>query len=492
MGTEAQDAAGAKVLEGATSKRMSYATVVLLVSTMSVLLINYVETMILPGIPDIQVELNTSAALASWITSAFLVVGAAVAPLFGKLGDVYGKKKMFLIVLGFYIVGVFLAGLSQNIYTLLAARAIQGIGFATLPLAIAMVTDVFPKGKVASAQGVISATVAIGTTLGLVIGAYVVQTLGWHYAFYTALILSILLFIAAAIVLRKDTPGCKSKMDYAGTAILMAGITLLLIYITEGPSRGWLSLDNLAFLIPGAILFVYFFIFENKKPSPLIEMKLLRIRNVLIANLVGIISGAAMFLAFFGIVYYAQQDVPYGLGLDDISTGLALAPASIVMMIAGPLVGRMLPKKGPKPVIVIGSVVMIVGFLMFMMMRASVVEITIDAAVEFIGVVMVMIPMVNMISTALPCESMTVGLGVNSMLRNLGGAIGPVLATTMMSTWFIIVLQPPQPKVYATATAFDAIFAAGIVLSIVTLVISFAIRNYVFEDGVCIETKSRR
>jgi MFS family permease len=355
------------------------------------------------------------------------------------------------------------------------------------------VTDVFPKGKVASAQGVISATVAIGTTLGLVIGAYVVQTLGWHYAFYTALILSILLFIAAFVVLKKDTPGCRTKMDYAGTAILMAGITLVLIYITEGPSRGWLSLENLAFLVPGAILSVYFFIFESKRKNPLIEMKLLKIRNVLIANLAGIISGAGMFLAFFGIVYYTEQPVSYGgLGLDDISTGLALAPASIVMMIAGPLVGRILPKKGPKPVIIAGSAVMVLGFAMFMIMRASVIEVTIDAAVEFVGIVMVMIPMVNMISTALPCESMTVGLGVNSMLRNLGGAIGPVVATTIMSTYFIIVFVPPPPAAYPTSTAYDVIFGVGIALSLATMLISLAIKNYVFKDGVCIETKSRR
>ncbi|MGD1060836.1 MAG: MFS transporter [Methanomassiliicoccales archaeon] len=488
MAPEAQETTAAIGVEPTKTRRMSYATVVLLTSTMAVLLINYVETMVLPGIPDIQKELNTSAALASWITSAFLVVGAAVAPLFGKLGDVYGKKKMFLIVLGFYIVGVGLAGLSNNIYMLLVARAIQGIGFATLPLAIAMVTDVFPKGRVAAAQGVISGTVAIGTTLGLVLGAYVVQGLGWHYAFYTALILSILLFIVAFIVLKKDTPGCRTKMDYAGSAILMAGITLVLIYITEGPTRGWLSLDNLAFLIPGVILSVYFFVFESKRKSPLIEMKLLKIRNVLIANLVGIISGAGLFLAFFGVVYYAELPTAAGgLGLDDISTGLALAPASIVMMVVGPLIGRVMPKVGPRPVIILGSLVMMAGFAMFAFMRGSVVEISLDATVAFVGTVMVMIPMVNMISTALPCESMTVGLGVNSMLRNLGGAIGPVLATTIMSTFVITVFTVTVPS----ATAFSVIFGVGIVFSLATLLISLAIRNYVFKDGVCVEKGSR-
>ena len=337
-----------KIRHGKGIDGISYGTIVLFTVAAAVLLINYVETMVIPGIVDIQHDLNTTETIASWITSSFLIVGAAVAPLFGKLGDVYGKKKMFLIVLGFYIVGVGIAGLADSIWLLLFARAIQGVGFAVLPLAIAMVTDVFPKEKVATAQGIISGTVAIGTTLGLVVGAYVVEDLGWHYAFYTAFALSILLFVAVAFILKKDEPGVKSKMDYTGTVLLMAGISLILIYLTEGPTLGWTSLDNMAFLIPGLLLSIFFFIFESRRTSPLIQLNLLRVRNILLANLVGIVSGTTMFLAFFAVVYYAQLPVPYGLGLDVISTGLALAPATIVMMITGPLVGRIMPRIGPQ------------------------------------------------------------------------------------------------------------------------------------------------
>lgn len=461
-------------------KKRSYATVVLIIVTSAVLLINYVETMVLPGIPDIQKELNTTAALASWITSAFLIVGATVSPLFGKLGDVYGKKKIFLVVMGFYVVGVGLAGLSNSIYMLLFARAIQGIGFAVLPLAIAMVTDVFPKERVATAQGIISGTVAIGTTLGLVVGAYVVQDLGWHYSFYTALVLSIILLIVVFVFLKKDTPGERAPIDYAGTAILMAGMTLVLIYLTEGPHLGWTSVENLSFLIPGLILSVYFFIFERKRPNPLIHLNLLRIRNVLISNLVGIFSGITMFLAFFAVVYYAELPVSAGgLGLDDISTGLALAPATVVMMVVGPLIGRIMPRVGPKPIMLVGSLIMIVGFSMFTVQRGTTLDLTIDAAVSFVGMIMVMIPMVNMISIALPKDSITVGLGMNSMLRNLGGAIGPVLATTIMSTYVIIY----GPTTVPSAQAFDIIFEVGIVFVVIMLVLSFAIKNYTFKNG---------
>ena len=150
------------------------------------LLVNYVETMVLPGVPTIQKDFSTTASIASWITSAYLVVGSAVSPLFGKLGDGYGKKRMFLVSLSFYAAGVGIAGFSPTIYILLFARALQGVGFAIVPLALAIIADAFPREKMAMAQGVISGTFAIGAAAGLVIGSYVVQDLGWQYAFYTA------------------------------------------------------------------------------------------------------------------------------------------------------------------------------------------------------------------------------------------------------------------------------------------------------------------
>jgi len=467
---------------------LSYPTLVLAMVIASVLLVNYVETMVIPGVVVIQKYFSTTETIASWITSSFLIVGAAVAPLFGRLGDVYGKRKMFLVVLGFYVVGVGISGFSDSIYTLLFARAIQGVGFAVLPLGIAMVTDVYPKHRVATAQGVISGMVAIGTILGLVVGAYIVQDLGWQYAFHTAFILSIVLIIVVAMVLKKDTLGQKAKMDYAGTALLMAGITLVLMYLTEGPSLGWTTLENFAFLIPGLILIIFFFVFENGRKNPLIELKLLRIRNVFLANMVGIVSGIVMFLAFFAVVYYAQLPAPYGLGLDTISTGLALAPAALVMMAVGPIVGRIMPKVGPKPVILFGSVVIMVGFCMFILNRSTSLDLTIDSAVSFIGVIALIIPIVNMITVSIPQDSTSVGLGMNSMLRNLGGAIGPVLATTIMTSFTVAVIanMGGQPMVVGTlpsSTAFDTIFEVGVVLMMAVFIMGLFINNYVFEKA---------
>lgn len=469
-----------------TLRDSRYPTKVLLTITAVSLLVTYVETMVIPGIPVIQAHFATSTTLASWITSALLIVGAAVAPLFGKLGDIYGKKKICLAVLLFYIAGVGLSGFALNIYMLILCRAIQGVGFAIIPLGLAIITDVFPREKVATAQGIISGTFAIGAAAGLVIGAYVVQDLGWQWAFHSAFIISIILFFIVAMILKKDTPGAKSRVDYTGATILMSGIVLVLLYLTEAPTLGWLSLENIAFLIPGLILTVYFFVFENKRTNPLIQLSLLKIRNVLVANLVGIISGLAMFLLFFGVIYYARQPPPYGMGLDTISTGLTLAPATLIMLVVGPVMGRLVTKIGPKPILIIGSSISIIGLLLFIFNRATTTQLTLDIAVSLVGVVSMIIPIVNMIAMSLPKENIAVGLGMNTMLRNLGGAIGPVLAATIMSTYTVTILNPITYRpvaVLASATAFNTIFTIGIALTIVVTALSLTIKNYTFNKN---------
>lgn len=459
-----------------------YATKLLLTMTAVALLVNYVETMVIPGIPTIQDEFGTTASLASWITSAFLIVGAATAPLFGKLGDIYGKRKIFLIVLLIYIAGLIFAIFSTSIYELLAARAIQGMGFAVVPLALALLADRLPPEKIGTAQGIISATFAIGAVLGLIIGAYIEEMHGWRDAFLMALILSILLLIFSLKIIEKDVPGNKTKVDYGGVAFLIVGITLCMVYITEGPSRGWDSMDNLAFLIPGIISLLLFFIYEGRKKDPLIPLPLLKIRNILMANLIGIFSMMAMFLVFFGVTYYTQLPEPYGLGMSTIESGLTMAPAAIFMLVLGPIAGRAVSRIGPKPLLIIGSLLGVTGMSMFMMFRGDSTAVMIDQIVTLAGVILTMIPIINIITVSTPKENSAVSLGFNTSMRDIGGAIGPVIATTIMTSYVVSVVFASGVVEFPSSTAFDIVFAAGVVIMVTSLILSLFVKNYSFKS----------
>jgi EmrB/QacA subfamily drug resistance transporter len=451
------------------------------------LLLNYVETMIIPGVPTIQSDFGTTESVVSWVTSAFLIVGSAVSPLFGKLGDSYGKKRMFLLALVFYTVGVGLAGFSPSIYFLIFARAVQGIGFAIVPLALAIIAETFPKERIATAQGVVSATFAIGAAAGLVVGSYIVQDFGWQWAFHSAFILSIVLFGVVAWVLPKGSPGTRVGVSYSTVIMLMAGVSLVLLYLTEGPYQGWYSIYELLALATGVVLTVGFFVAESRRANPLIELSLLRIRNVLVANGVGVISGISMFLLFFAVVYYTELPKPFGLGLDVLSAGLTLAPATLLMLVAGPGLGRLVSKFGPKIPLIAGACVAILGLSLFILNRATSTDVVIASAVSLVGAVSIIIPIVNMVSVSLPRETVATGLGLNTMLRNMGGALGPVIATTIMTTYTKTVLIGVGPggvplfKAFPTSTAFDLIFYIGIVGMMAAIVLSLATKNYTFD-----------
>ena len=449
------------------------------------LLLNYVETMIIPGIPTIQGDFRATSSVVSWVTSAFLIVGSAVSPLFGKLGDSYGKKRMFLVALVFYTAGVGLAGFSPSIEFLILSRAIQGIGFAIVPLALAIIAETFPKERIATAQGVVSATFAIGAAAGLVVGAYIVQDLGWQWAFHSAFILSVVLFAMVAYVLPKGSPGTGKSVGYSTVVMLMSGISLLLLYLTEGPYEGWYSTYEVLALVAGAGLTVGFFYAESRRPNPLIQLSLLRVRNVFVANGVGILSGISMFLLFFAVVYYAENPKPFGLGLDTITAGLTLAPATVLMLVAGPGIGRIVSRFGPKPAMILGACIAITGFLLFIVNRGAPNDVVIDTAVSMVGGVSIIIPIVNMVSVSLPRETVATGLGLNTMLRNMGGALGPVIATTIMSTYYVTATVPtpagPVTLKFPTPTAYNYVFYLGIAAMVVAIAFSLASRNYTFR-----------
>ena len=345
------------------------------------------------------------------------------------------------------------------------------------PLALAIMADVFPKEKLAGAQGLISGTALIGGAAGLVIGSYVVQNLGWQSAFYSAFFLSIILFGIIAKLVHADIPKTKSPIDYLGASLLTGGLVGFLVYLTEGPTLGWFSPEELGLFAFGVALTVAFFLVERRRLNPLIPLKLLRLRNVLVANLIGIVSGAAMFIAFFAVIYYSELPPPFGLGQSISSTGLILAPATLTTIPVAILIGRIMPKTGPRPIVAIGALVAVLGFALFDLNRATTLDITIDIIATFAGAISVIVPMVNMISNSLPEETRAVGLGMNQMIRNLGSAIGPVLATTVMTSYAITVGKLSLP----TARAFDTIFEISIALMIMIAVVSLAMKNYVFK-----------
>lgn len=457
----------------------------LLILSAMLLIVNYVETMVIPALPTIEQDFSISTTLAGWITSAYMIVAAATSPLMGKLADTYGKKKMYIIAIGFYIVAVFIAGFSPNIWVLIGARAIQGVGFSMFPIAIAIVTDLFPKEKVAFAQSILSATIGIGPALGLLIGSYVVEDLGWPYAFHTAAILSLIIFVISLKYLPHTGNRIKEAVDYVGASLIGLGTVMSLVYITEIPTLGWENPENLILLLLSFIFYTAFILYERRAKEPLLKLDLFKIRNFAVANIVGLISGLGMFTVFIFLVYYAQLPQPNGLGLSIIQSGLLMSPVALGMVIFGPIFGRMMPKIGPKPLLVTGSLLTMIAYILLMTYRATPQEVLLDGFLSSLGLVAVILPLVNMVALSLPDQYRTTGMGMNTLLRTIGGAAGPVVATTLMQSYQVPIIFMINNQILVmgyvpSSTAFNYIALFGFTMMLLTLLGSMFTKNYKF------------
>ncbi|MCL6090441.1 MAG: MFS transporter [Candidatus Thermoplasmatota archaeon] len=452
------------------------------------LMVNYVETMVIPVIPMLQTNFSSSPTVASWILSAFLITGCVASPLFGKLGDNYGKKKMLLISIIFYISGVAMAGFSTSMGFLIFARAFQGLGFGAVPLSFAIIADVFPRERIAAAQGIMSGAFAMGGVLGLVIGSYIAQYFGWQWAFHSALIASVILLVAVALLIEPDLTKLKVKVDYVGALLLTAGVSISLLYITEGPSLGWMSNLDLLMLISGLSLTFLFFVVERKIPDPLIKLHLLKERNVFVSNTIGMFTGILMQVMFLSVVYYARDPPPFGFGLNNISTALILAPGAISMAIIGPFIGRMTGRIGPKPLILAGSSLLGLGLALFTLERSTEAWLAAGGVAIWIGMISVIIPLINMVAVSLPSESRAVGLGMNVMLRSLGAAIGPAIASSVMTSYSVELLvngtgaNVPTKLLFPTSMAFNVLMGFGFVLVSIIIGLNMVTRNYTSKD----------
>jgi MFS family permease len=491
-----------------------YAATVLGILAAMAIMVTYVETMVLPAISNFESFFGVyNLGTIAWILSAYLLVGVVVVPIFGKLGDLYGKKRILLVAMGVYAVAVSVAGFTPNIgaafgisrpdqiYLLIAVRAVQGIGMGMFPLGFAMLPEVFPPARVGQAQGVLSGLFAGGAALGLVGGGWIAQTYGWQLTYHTVIPVAILVLILAAVFIRESPLYPNRKLDIPGVASLGVGLTFLMLGITEGQYWGWLSfsggsIGGVTFGVPeffllALVAFLFFVAWERRTPSPVISFEALRERNIWVSNVNGMLVGMTMFLMFTVLIILGEYPSP-GFHLSELDAGLMFIPAVFGMMFGGVLLGRATARFGPKPVMILGFSMIALGAIGLAAVTPSVYEVAIFAIPIMAGNVGVLISMSNIIVLSVDPKTVGVHTGMNQTFRNLGSALGPVLVSSILaaSSYWIYAPSPIAPHALIPAflnyhiAGYQAVFALVAGVGLVGALVSTALRNYRFHaDG---------
>jgi MFS family permease len=487
---------------------------ILLVLATAALLVNFIETMLVPALPRLSTFFdNAPYTTVAWILSAYLVVGVCTTPIFAKLGDIYGKRRVLGIVLTLYTVAVALApltpmigasmGLSRasSIYLLIGVRALQGVGLAMFPLALAMVAESLPRAEVAPAQGLIASMFAVGAAFGLVGGAWLIQTSGWQVAYAAVVPVAILLTVLAEVWLPETHRGTAAGMDLPGAAFLGGALATFLLGLTLGSSWGWTAwtggaIGAVPFGAPEffalAVLFVVLFLLrERSAAEPIIDLARFGDRNIGLAYLGALLVGCALFVAFVVLTVLVEFPV-VGLGRSVLAFGIASIPTTVAMFVAAPLVGRGVARFGPRPMVLLGAGLSMAGFLLLLADHSNYDAIIVEAVPTFVGLIAVLVSVTNVIALAARSGETGIHMGMTEMFQDLGASAGPVVVSTLLATFTTqaLVATPASPTGSALVTvpsaeAFQAIFLVGIAIAALLGVVGLLLGNYrVREESV--------
>jgi MFS family permease len=483
-----------------------YAYTVLFILAGMAIMVTYVETMVLPAFGNFEQFFGVyDSSTIAWILSAYLLVGVVATPIFGKLGDLYGKKKILLVAMGVYMAAVTVAGFTPNIgawmgltrpnqiYVLIGVRAIQGIGMAMFPLGFAMIPEVFPPARVGQAQGLLSGMFATGAAAGLVGGGWIAQNYGWQLTYHTVIPVAIVMFVLAAVYIRESKIRLARKVDIPGITSLGLGLTLLMLGITEGAYWGWANLTATSFAgIPWGVpeffllallAFGFFLWWEPRAPSPVVSFAALKERNIWVSNVNGVLVGMTMFLLFTVLIILGEYPSP-GFGLGEFNAALVFIPAVLGMMVSGYPLGRTVSRLGPKPVMILGFLLITLGALLLVAFHTTPLDVAVIAIPIMVGNVAVLIAMTNVIILSVDPKTLGVQTGMNQTFRNLGSALGPVLVTSILTSYAFTVFTPVGAFQNYHTTGYLVVFGFVAAIGLLGAGLSVAVRNFRFlADG---------
>ncbi len=455
------------------------------------LIVMYTEAVLIPSLPTIQRDFNISPSDASWILSIYLLVGTVSVAIMGKLGDMFGKKKMFLIALIFYTLGVTLNGFAQTYRWLLFFRALQGIGMAIFPLGFSLVREEFPPKMVPQVQGLISAMFAVGMVIALPLGAYISQNYGWRWTYHSVAPFTFLMLIISYLIIRESRYITPTKFDWKGALALIFFVVPALVAVTRAPSVGWFKGQTLLLFGVSAISFMVLLLIEKKEPSPLIPIDVISNRNPIIANFGIMLAAFGMQMMSQANTYIFQMPAPYGFGKTVLETGLLMTPTAIVMLIIAPIVGKLMPKIGVKFFAVSGAGMAFVGLIAMAeyATSSSLWEFVIMTVFTSVGIVLMNVSLINVLIFSVERRKMGVATGANSLFRNFGATWGPAIAGTVMNMYYTVIRlpQPPYfmkiPKNEAYTYLFTGSAVVFLGLAILSMLISEVFKNKKVKNG---------
>ncbi|PBC84136.1 MULTISPECIES: MDR family MFS transporter [unclassified Streptomyces] len=398
---------------------------VVLFALMIAMLLAMLDNMIVgTAMPTIVGELGGMDHL-SWVVTAYTLATAASTPIWGKLGDMYGRKGVFLSSIVLFLIGSALSGMAQDMGQLIGFRAVQGLGAGGLMVGVmAIIGDLIPPRERGKYQGMMAGVMAIAMVGGPLVGGTITDHLGWRWTFYINLPLGVIALAMVTAVLHLPKKRSQTRIDYVGAALLTLGITSLVLITTWGGTEyDWLSGQIIGLGILGVVALALFLVVERRVSEPVLPLHIFRNRNFSLVTLVGFLVGFVMFGSMTFLPLF-QQTVQ---GASATNSGLLLLPLMGGMLVVSMIAGRVTTKTGKyKFFVVAGGALLTVGLALLSTMDTDTTRFTSGAYMAVLGAGMGFLMQTTMLIAQNSVEMKDMGVGSSSatLFRTIGGSFG--------------------------------------------------------------------
>ena len=409
--------------------------VVLAVLALGALSYSVLQSIVAPALPTLAADLHASSTDATWVLTAFLLSASVLTPVFGRLGDLYGKHRLLVVALGLLSLGTLVSALSTTLSTMLIGRVLQGAGGGVFPLAFAIVRDELPRSRVAGAIALLSAMLGIGGAVGVVVAGVIVEDLSYHWLFWIPLAVTTVATVAAWRLVPESPVRVDSTVNWRSAALLAAGLVTLLLGITQADAWGWGSARNAGFIAGGLAILALYVAAEVRARVPLADMKVMARRGVWTTNAVTLFIGFGMFAGI--VLVPALLEMPaatgYGFGDSVLTAGLYIVPNAVAMLLVGPFAARLAHDHGAKVPAVLGTALTGVAFAMLAVAHGPHAEVVAGLVVQGLGIGLAFASLANLIVEAVPREQTGAATAINTIMRTVGGAFGASIPASILA-----------------------------------------------------------
>src|SRR5689334_8002451 len=392
------------------------------------------QSLVVPALPTLQAALHTSQSSISWILTAYLLSASVATPVLGRLGDMFGKERMLVVVLAALSAGSLIAALTSSIGVMIAARVLQGLGGAVFPLAFGIIRDEFPRKRVPGAIGGISTLLGVGSGLGIVLAGPIVDHLSYHWLFWIPLVMTAIATVATFLFVPESPVKTPGTVNFLAAGLLSGWLIALLLGVSEGADWGWTSARVVGLFVAAVILFAAWVAVELRARVPLVDVRLMRTPVVWWTNISAFLFGFGMYSMMVVLPEFmeAPKAAGYGFAASVTGAGLALLPATAAMIVVGMSIGKITAAVGSKLPLIAGGLIGGGAFVFLAIAHDQEWQVYVCMAFAGAGMGLAFSAMTNLIVDAVPSTHTGVATGMNANIRTVGGAIGSQVVTSVI------------------------------------------------------------